>query len=150
MLAEIWCLSQLEIFREQLAKVCQRLILPFFCLYNYKYLSIVDIDLIGLNLEHHPVFEFRKKNVCFCHLSVFEQQSSLLRIRKNYFVDMFKFCISYFEFWVNFQIDAISDLLSHNLAVDFWHNTITYIFFMKEQLFSAFNVKAEPQAFEQL
>ncbi len=68
LLAEIGCISWLHIFKERFAKDCQQLILPLSCLYNYKYLSIVDIHLIGLKPEHHPVFQFQKKKFSFATL----------------------------------------------------------------------------------
>ena len=50
-LDEKWCINRLEIFTEQFTKGYQRLILPLSCFYNYKYPSIDDIDLTGLELD---------------------------------------------------------------------------------------------------
>ncbi len=62
--------------------------------------------------------KLRAKNVCFCHLSVFERQNHPLGDRNNYFVDVhkaFQFC---FKRSFDANLVAISQLQFGNLKKD--------------------------------
>ncbi len=64
--------------------------------HEYKYLSVIYVDLASFKPYCNKLIEFADENVCFCHLNIFDRRDFLLGGRKNYFNAVYEVFSSHF------------------------------------------------------
>ncbi len=100
-LVENWRIRRLGILKEKFAESCHRAISLVFRPYDYEYSCVVYVGLASFELQRHKLVKFGERNICSCHLDVFERQGRLLCGRKGFFADADEVCPCYFERHVN-------------------------------------------------